>query len=175
MIKFRGLAKLAAVAALGLFTLAAQANVVRQVELDFTSGARYTGTVTFSDDYIRILDTQGVLNGGGWTNRTLSWTWLAYTGQAAYDSNGDGYQNDWLMDGSSPNYSLFIGVSWRLPTAGADLAFVSVVDSYYSGISNGDAMVASRVEALDVPEPGQLGLVGIALAAAAFSMRRRRA
>ena len=61
------------VAILSLSAISAHANVVHNLSLDFQSGAQYTGTVTFKDDYSSLLGTQGILSGGDYGTISMGW------------------------------------------------------------------------------------------------------
>ena len=154
------------------------AIIVETVHIDFQSGAEFDGTITFSDDYSSMLDTDGYLNGGsnGFSNEHFNWTWWAGTGSSSYDSNSDGLLNDWLMNGTaSNNYSMYIGLSWdaSVSSLAGGISFdTDVSSSYFNGNSVYDDLIVG-FSTNAIPEPSVIALFGLGLVGIGFARRRR--
>jgi hypothetical protein len=165
----------AAMLALSFLASTAHADVVTTLHLEFESGAVFDGTVTFNDGYAGMLDASGTLNGGPWGTKAINWTWLAGTGGAnPQDMDGNpGTYEDWLMDGMSTlDDTIYIGLSWAYPVAGAVPTIVAAPDILFHGINIEDRIVDGQFGA--VPEPAMLSLLGLGMAGLAASRRRPR-
>lgn len=165
----------AAVVVAGL-TGPARADVIRSLHLEFQSGAVFSGTVTFKDDFAGILDVAGTLWGGPWGSKDINWSWLAATGGTnPQDLDGDASTyEDWLLDGTdNSDKTVFIGLSWSYPVGGSAPIIAASNDppQYHAAVKSdwtySDLIVSGR---FSVPEPSTLVLVGLASLAAA---RRR--
>lgn len=167
------------IAALMLITpfAASAVPIVENVQLDFASGAQWNGTITFNEGYQGMIDTDGYLTGGLYGyNEYFGWTWWLGTGQTnPYDNNGDGYLNDWLMNGTDGgSYSMYIGLSWQGNTlSGGGLQFIDLDNPYYNGNSAYSDVITNH-QIHNVPEPGTLALLCIGLAGMALTRRRKK-
>lgn len=160
------------VAVLGMVSAPASANAVTTLKLEFVSGASYSGTVTFADNYLGMVSTDGTLSGGSYGSQHYSQTWWESTSQQNprnYDSNPATYE-DWLI-GDNGDY---IGLSWLYGQLGdAPVLTFMNVDSYHSSVlSSGDRIVGGDF-GNSVPEPSSILLVGLALGLAAVVTRRK--
>jgi hypothetical protein len=128
---------------LGLVTIAllglgaASANVIDNVTLNFQSGATWTGSVTFNDSYLGMLDSEGDLTGGSYNYNAhfdSTW-WQGQYGNAGIGQNyyWSGLWTDWLVSGTSPYY---IGLTWNpvASTFQGGVVFSDTGDPYTSGV-----------------------------------------
>ncbi len=178
---------------------AAQASVIDLVTMTFQSGATFTGTVTFANDYSSVLAVTGTLTGyqfgsygnvGGGATDSINWVWA--DGQNY--STGAGNYSTFLMDGpgsgyaNTDSYSNWIQLSYNYNTAPA-LSFTSGVSVYGTDnyLDYNDPLVSGSIGADDfkdslrgaiisspgpVPGAGLAGLAALALAALYSSTRR---
>jgi hypothetical protein len=164
---------------------AASAAIIETVHLDFESGDTWDGTITFNDGYDVMIDANGKLNSSG---ELFQYTWMrAYyildLGQATYpnDWNSDGYNNDWVMKGSYPEFSKYLGLSWEkdISVSNGSIHFKLLGDPYYSGLQDSlspgfsDLLTGWSVKN-PVPEPATMLLFGTGLAGFAAIGRRKR-
>ncbi len=165
--------------------VAAQADVVHNLHLSFQSGAEFNGTVTFNNDYSSLMGTNGSVSTGFYPGFTVGWTW--YQGAGPINSqNEDSLQNtleDYLMQGPDINNSDFnqIGISWFVPVGngGPQLAITAATNRTNRSINTFDAITSYQFGTgtvqNDVPEPGSLALLGLALAGMAVVAKKRSA
>ncbi|MBT8094451.1 MAG: hypothetical protein KJP08_06555, partial [Gammaproteobacteria bacterium] len=96
--------------------MAANADVVQNLHLQFASGAVFNGTVTFADGFDGMLDVDGTLSGGGYRDTDFTWTYLeagGYTNPHNWDGDaGSDTWEDLLMNGRAGRWSSYIGLSW---------------------------------------------------------------
>ena len=180
----RPLRKLAAACLLAWGAATAHADVVHNLHMEFHSGAVFNGTVTFNNDYSSLMGTSGSVSNGFYPGFTVGWTW--YQGAGPINSqNEDSLSNtleDYLMQGPDINNSDFnqIGISWFVPVgnAGPQLAIGAATNRTNRSINTFDQITAYNFgegQTLnDVPEPGSLALLGLALAGMVVVAQRRK-
>jgi hypothetical protein len=164
----------------------ASASFIETVHLAFESGATLDGTINFNDDYLGIIDVDSYLNGGTYNYDNLHFTssWWA-EGMLLnpnvvnpYDSNDDGYYNDFLLlegevVGSHTTY--VIGLSWDdlVSSENDHISFVLLADTKYSGVHLTDSDLWDPLIA-PVPEPSTWLLLSSGLAGLAWYGRKRK-
>jgi hypothetical protein len=180
---------LAGLLAQGLLTGAARASVIEHVDMTFASGARFSGNVTFSDDFKKVLDVDGALKGyrsnhsgyvGGDAVDPINWVWS----KGHNYSTGANATQVFLMDGPGDGYvrlgayANFIEFAYSYAKAPI-LSFTSKVG--YKGLDNyidyKDQMVSGRITPVSpsgaVPEPAAWSLMILGTGALGAAARRR--
>jgi hypothetical protein len=178
----------AVVAASFVGAMPAQADVTRTLSMNFASGAHFTGTVTFVDDYSKLTGVSGTLfdytfetgyTGSG--SDSINWVW----NDGANFSSGDGNYADWLMDGPGSGYSgtggffNYILLAYNYSNA-PTLLFTTGVTGYGDNYINyNDPMVSGSFGDVSspAPEPASWALMlgGFGLVGGAMRSRRKAA
>jgi len=175
-----------AAALISIVGTSAQAQVTRSLDMTFQSGATFSGTVTFTNDYSSVLDVTGNLHGysssggfDGTSDDSINWVW---NGGSNF-STGDGNYSTFLMDGPGSGYDSFGGYNNWIQLAynysnAPTLLFTSGVS--YGGTDNfidyNDPMVRGSFSGA-VPEPASWALMlgGFGLVGGALRSRRNTA
>lgn len=155
-----------------LASVPAFATVVTSMHATFASGAEFHGDLTFSDNYVDLLDVDGTLTGGSYGSMHFGWAW--FQGDSGnYDGNPATVE-DWLMNGDViGSFSHYIGLSWTPNQSSLQLFLVPQTSGYHAGINSTDNIVSYDTN--NVPEPGSLALLGLGALAMGALRRRRQA
>jgi len=109
----------------------ALANVNKQLDETFLSGATFTGQLSFSDSYDNLLAVSGVLTGNpyGPSPDPINWVWWGSS-----HPMGSGIYADFLINGTNgSDWTQFIEIDWR-HTGEGNL----VLDNSLGSVSSGD-------------------------------------
>jgi hypothetical protein len=158
----------------------AKADPAAYVNLNFASGATFSGTLDFTSDYSQITGVSGILTdyqlgstgfvGSGID--PITWIWAP---GANYASGTDDFGN-FLMDGSPDDYSNSIAFTYNYSSA--PTLYLAPGDNWGVGV-NGYAGSYAAVDPLVsgtitvTPEPGTLLLLGSGLVGFAGMLRRK--
>lgn len=178
---------------LGIMAMPAQADPIYNVDMNFASGASFTGTLTLSSNYEIIEGVSGTLYGyqpgtigyvGGTASDPISW--IYYPGNNEVSSGGE-VSGNFLMDGTD-NSNTYNWIDFTYDYTNApDLAFATDATLSYNssypadGIDGNsypsdDFVSGSIIQASPVPEPPALFLLllGAAVLGAYAVFERRR-
>lgn len=171
----------------------ASATIIETVELNFASGALWEGTITFNDGYEGMIGVSGYLSGGtnNYSDVYFYLTSVEGINPNPFDSNNDGFYDDFLWGDYNYILPVTIGLSWKKNANFFSLQLLE--NSYYSGIfdsHNTESGVFDKLESWSIissthipepdttspiPEPATLILFGAGLAGLAAVGRRRKA
>jgi len=153
-----------------LSALNAQASIISSVNMNFQSGAQFTGNITFADGYTSVLAVDGTLTGYqfgsngyiGSGSDHINWIW-----SNGYDFAPEAnIYSTFLMDGVlNASYTNFISFTYDIN----NLSFVANA-GYGNKVDYTDAMVSGSIGA--VPEPEILSLFGLGLLGIMFARKR---
>jgi hypothetical protein len=157
---------------------AANATVVKQVNLDFQSGATFSGTVTFTNGFTSVTGVHGVLDGyqyghAGYRGSgadAITWVWAPGTDFAT----GSHTYLNYLMDGTnSSNYSNWLQFGYSYNASGISLFSGGLgVLGNVNNVDYTDRLISGTIR--NVAEPATLSMVGIALLVLGLALRRRQ-
>jgi hypothetical protein len=188
--KFRGMVfALTLAVAICFAASAAKADQTDAVTMLFQSGATFSGTVTFADDYSSITGVDGNLTGyqygtpdylGGPICDAISWVYGPLTNFA----NDPGNFSNYLMDGT-PTTTFFVSILFTYDYSGGFPVFAATDSSFFfSGTTpvNGvnvdtfvgpeDPMVSGTI--VPTPEPSSLLLLAAGLASLLGAASKKR-
>jgi PEP-CTERM motif len=176
------------------------ASVVQTVQETFQSGAVFSGSLTFTDDFSNVTAVDGWLTGGvygvdhiNWIFDTVSTTYAA--------SFGGQFRENFLMNGTPGSYTNFIEFTWDFSSAPNLVIATPAADAlnYYGGnnvgfvdpLVGGPGSIGSMsigpipigfpgpipIDPIPsgVPEPSTLGLLGAGLIGVGLFRRRQAA
>jgi hypothetical protein len=165
---------IAAAAILAVTAYSASASVVETVNMTFLTGATFSGSMTFADNFSSILGVNGVLTGYQVADPNysplFSDTISTVNSNTTFpDLTAPGALGTYLFDGPESNFSHLIVFAYDYSGA-PTLAFTSVFDS--SGLANSvdfvdflDPLVSgsiSPVAATPLPSTWTMLLLGLA-------------
>jgi hypothetical protein len=194
MFSSRSILRVVPVLALAFLSVApSYASFLQTVQETFQSGAVFSGTVTFTDNFSNVTAVDGWLTGGGYGTDHISWIYSPVSTYAA--SFGAQYGENFLMDGTPGlGYNNFIEFTWDfsnplnlvIATPAADaLNFyggnnIGFLDPLVSGPGSIGSMSIGAIPIgipgpipSGVPEPSTLGLLGAGLIGVGLFRRRR--
>ena len=149
----------------------ATASVIRTVDLNFASGAAFSGIVTFANDFSSYSAVSGILRGYGYggssynptATDSINWVWSAHN----FVSGPHAFSN-FLMDGTNnSNYRNWITFGYHYNPSG-----ISVFKGgrWWGNANNVDYTDRlTRASVKSVPEPATFALFGLGLAGIAFA------
>ena len=159
-----------ALVAILMTPMAANADLIQRLDLEFRSGNTFHGLVAFDEISGAMLDVSGTLY-GAYGDNYFDWTWLEGNNYSnPYDYDGVAVTlEDYLMNGYAPNYwTNWIALSWFW-NGSATLN----LNTNYAVAANGDRIVRGKFSS--VPEPGTLALFSLGLLGIGAAKRRKAA
>lgn len=164
----------------------ASAATIRTVEMTFASGATFSGTVTFEDDFSKVLDVDGKLfgyqyeDGFGYSGTGYDEiNWIRNSG-TNYSSAGGSTYHTYLMDGPGDGYTATSEYRWFIGFGYDYSDLTNIVLANVSGVgvavNHFDRLVMGSIENIaPVPLPAALPLFLAGLAGLGFVGWRKRA
>lgn len=162
---------------LALTSFSAFAAVDKNVQLNFASGAQFSGVVTFADSFASVLAVNGVLAGYqpshhgylGAGSTAISWLW---SGGSNFASAANTF-GTFLMDSGSlyGSYSNWISFTYDYSDP-VNLTLSS--NSYGNQVNYNDNLVSGFIGSISpVPEPETYAMLLAGLGLMAGAVRRR--
>lgn len=141
---------------LALTSFSAFAAVNKNVQMNFASGAQFSGVVTFADSFASVLGVNGVL-AQGTDSTAISWLW---NGGSNFATAANTF-GTFLMNGTNTsNYSKWVTFTYNYSNP-ANLTFSS--DSYGNNVNYSDNLVSGSISAVPEPETYAMLLAGLGL------------
>jgi hypothetical protein len=171
--------------AICLAASAAKADQTDAVTMLFQSGATFSGTVTFANDYSYMTGVSGILTGyqygtSGYLGTgcdPISWVYSPVTNYA----NDPGNFSNYLMDGT-PTTTFYNVIQFTYNYSGGFPIFAATDSNFFYSPANGvnpdtflgpaDPMVSSTIA--PTPEPSSLLLLGAGLASLLGAASKKR-
>jgi hypothetical protein len=152
---------------------AANASIVKDVTLNFQSGAAFNGQVTFADNYSSYNAVNGVLSGGSYGTSNVTWIWSATN----FSNAGANTFSNWLMNNSSSSWNYFITFGYHYNASGITSIFSGGTGyGHVTNVNYSDPLVSGSVSGpTNVPEPTPLVLFGLGVLALGAARKLKKA